>query len=340
VQLDEIARDTHGFVGADLQALCKEAAMLALRQALPGLEPGSDGISLELISDLQVRQEHFLLALSEIEPSAIREVFVEIPHIDWDELGGLETVKQEMREAVEWPIYYPELLQRLDATPPRGVLLVGPPGTGKTMLARAAASSSKANFISIKGPELFSKWVGESEKAVRQIFRTARQAAPCIIFFDEIDALVNRRGSGSDDVSERVLGQLLTEMDGIEASRGIIVLGATNRLDRLDAALLRPGRFDIVLTLPLPDQHAREQILRIHTRKRRLSAEVDLRCLARETEGFAGADLQYICYRAAWLVIRRYLGASDRPADISLLEITGTDFREAIALLLQRPRVN
>jgi transitional endoplasmic reticulum ATPase len=208
------------------------------------------------------------------------------------------------------------------------------------MLARAAASSSKANFISIKGPELFSKWVGESEKAVRQIFRTARQAAPCIIFFDEIDALVNRRGSGSDDVSERVLGQLLTEMDGIEASRGIIVLGATNRLDRLDAALLRPGRFDIVLTLPLPDQHAREQILRIHTRKRRLSAEVDLRCLARETEGFAGADLQYICYRAAWLVIRRYLGASDRPADISLLEITGTDFREAIALLLQRPRVN
>lgn len=338
VQLDGIARDTHGFVGADLQALCKEAAMLALRQALDRLEPGSDGISLALISDLQVRQEHFLLALSEIEPSAIREVFVEIPHVGWDQLGGLETVKQEIREAVEWPLYYPELLQQLDATPPRGVLLVGPPGTGKTMLARAAASSSQANFISIKGPELFSKWVGESEKAVRQIFRTARQAAPCIIFFDEIDALASRRGPGSDDVGDRVLGQLLTEMDGIEASRGVIVLGATNRLDRLDAALLRPGRFDIVLTLPLPDQRAREQILRIHTGKRRLSAEVDLRRLARETEGLAGADLQYVCYRAVWLTIRRYLGTADRTAE-SLPEITGADFHEAISLLLQRPGV-
>jgi transitional endoplasmic reticulum ATPase len=335
VQLDEIARDTHGFVGADLQALCKEAAMLALRQALPSLEPGSDGNPLELISDLQVRQEHFLQALSEIEPSAVREVFVEIPHVDWDELGGLETIKQEVREAVEWPLYYPDLLQRLDATPPRGVLLVGPPGTGKTLLARAVASASKANFISIKGPELFSKWVGESEKAVRQVFRIARQAAPCIVFFDEIDALVSRRGQGSDEVSDRVLGQLLTEMDGIEAPRGIIVLGATNRLDRLDAALLRPGRFDIVLTLPLPDQRAREQILRIHTGKKRLSAEVDLRRLARETEGFAGADLQYICYRATWLAIRRYLGAADRAVDTP--EITGADFQQAISLLLQRP---
>jgi transitional endoplasmic reticulum ATPase len=335
VQLDEIARDTHGFVGADLQALCKEAAMLALRQALPSLEPGSDGNPLELISDLQVRQEHFLQALSEIEPSAVREVFVEIPHVDWDELGGLETIKQEVREAVEWPLYYPDLLQRLDATPPRGVLLVGPPGTGKTLLARAVASASKANFISIKGPELFSKWVGESEKAVRQVFRIARQAAPCIVFFDEIDALVSRRGLGSDEVSDRVLGQLLTEMDGIEAPRGIIVLGATNRLDRLDAALLRPGRFDIVLTLPLPDQRAREQILRIHTGKKRLSAEVDLRRLARETEGFAGADLQYICYRATWLAIRRYLGAADRAVDTP--EITGADFQQAISLLLQRP---
>ena len=335
VQLDEIARDTHGFVGADLQALCKEAAMLALRQALPSLEPGSDGNPLELISDLQVRQEHFLQALSEIEPSAVREVFVEIPHVDWDELGGLETIKQDVREAVEWPLYYPDLLQRLDATPPRGVLLVGPPGTGKTLLARAVASASKANFISIKGPELFSKWVGESEKAVRQVFRIARQAAPCIVFFDEIDALVSRRGPGSDEVSDRVLGQLLTEMDGIEAPRGIIVLGATNRLDRLDAALLRPGRFDIVLTLPLPDQRAREQILRIHTGKKRLSAEVDLRRLARETEGFAGADLQYICYRATWLAIRRYLGAADRAVDTP--EITGADFQQAISLLLQRP---
>ncbi len=354
VQLDEFARDTHGFVGADLQALCKEAAMLALRQVLPRLEPGLDGVSLDLISELQVRQEHFLRALSEIEPSAIREVFVEIPHVDWDDLGGLETIKQELREAVEWPLYYPELLQRLDATPPRGVLLVGPPGTGKTLLARAAASASAANFISIKGPELFSKWVGESEKAVRQVFRTARQAAPCIIFFDEIDALVSRRGSGSDDVSDRVLGQLLTEMDGIEASRGIIVLGATNRLDRLDAALLRPGRFDVVLTLPLPDQDAREQILRIHTRKKRLSADVDLRRLALETKGFAGADLQYICYRATWLAIRRYLGAAEAgaeparvvagvpvlsgAAESTSLEITGADFHEAISLLLQRPK--
>ncbi|MGD0152331.1 MAG: CDC48 family AAA ATPase [Thermacetogeniaceae bacterium] len=340
VQLDEIARDTHGFVGADLEALCKEAAMLALRQVLPKLEPGLDGISLDLISDLQVRQQHFIQALAEIEPSATREVFVEIPHIDWDELGGLETVKQELREAVEWPLYYPDLLQRLDATPPRGVLLVGPPGTGKTLLARAVATASQANFISIKGPELFSKWVGESEKAVRQVFRTARQAAPCIIFFDEIDALVSRRGAGSDEVSDRVLGQLLTEMDGIEGPRGIIVLGATNRLDRLDAALLRPGRFDIVLTLPLPDSRAREQILRIHTRKKRLSADVNLSRLAQETEGLAGADLQYICYRATWVAIRRYLGTVDRAPDPSSLEITGTDFNEAISLLLHRPVVN
>lgn len=340
VQLDEIARDTHGFVGADLEALCKEAAMLALRQVLPKLEPGLDGISLDLISDLQVRQQHFIQALAEIEPSATREVFVEIPHIDWDELGGLETVKQELREAVEWPLYYPDLLQCLDATPPRGVLLVGPPGTGKTLLARAVATASQANFISIKGPELFSKWVGESEKAVRQVFRTARQAAPCIIFFDEIDALVSRRGAGSDEVSDRVLGQLLTEMDGIEGPRGIIVLGATNRLDRLDAALLRPGRFDIVLTLPLPDSRAREQILRIHTRKKRLSADVNLSRLAQETEGLAGADLQYICYRATWVAIRRYLGTVDRAPDPSSLEITGTDFNEAISLLLHRPVVN
>ncbi len=337
VRLDEIARDTHGFVGADLQSLCKEAAMLALRRVLPKLEPGTGGTSMDLISDLQVSQEHFLLALSEIEPSAIREVLVEIPHVDWDELGGLVEIKQELREAVEWPLYYPDLLQRLEARPPRGVLLVGPPGTGKTLLARAVASSSKANFISIKGPELFSKWVGESERAVRQVFRTARQAAPCIIFFDEIDALASRRGPGSDDVSDRVLGQLLTEMDGIEASRGIIILGATNRLDRLDAALLRPGRFDIVLTLPLPDQADRESILRIHTRKKILSTDVDLQRLARETEGFAGADLQYICYRATWLAIRRYLGAAAQATDLSPPEITGSDFHEAISLLLHRP---
>lgn len=333
VDLESIAQLTHGFVGADLEALCKEAAMLALRQALPQLESKAEMTPLALISDLQVKQDHFLQALTEIEPTAIREVFVEVPHVSWEEVGGLDEVKQELREAVEWPLYYPELLQRADATPPKGILLVGPPGTGKTLLARAVASASNANFISIKGPELFSKWVGESEKAVRQVFHKARQAAPCVIFFDEIDALVSHRDSQSDSATEKVLGQLLTEMDGIEGLRGIVVLAATNRPERLDPALLRPGRFDLVLTLPYPDSRARAEILRIHTSKKPLAPDVDLAMLAEETEGFTGADLEYVCRQASWNALRRFIQMrSGKKAD-SPLEIRVEDFRHAIAMV-------
>lgn len=336
VDLESIAQLTHGFVGADLEALCKEAAMLALRQALPQLEPKAGLTPLALMSDLQVEQNHFLQALTEIEPSAIREVSVEVPHVSWEEVGGLDEVKQELREAVEWPLYYPELLQRVDAAPPKGILLVGPPGTGKTLLARAVASASNANFISIKGPELFSKWVGESEKAVRQVFHKARQAAPCVIFFDEIDALVSYRGSQSDGITEKVLGQLLTEMDGIEGLRGIVVLAATNRPDRLDPALLRPGRFDLVLTLPYPDSRARLEILRIHTAKKPLAPDVDLAILAEETHGFAGADLEYVCRQASWNALRRFIQTrSGKKADLCL-EIRDEDFRQAIAMVSSR----
>ncbi|AFV11281.1 cell division control protein 48 [Thermacetogenium phaeum DSM 12270] len=342
VLLEEIAGLTHGFVGADLQALCKEAAMLALRQALPQLEGGSPGgTSLEIVDRLQVCRRHFLQALNEVEPSALREVYVEIPHVEWEEVGGLEEIKRELREAVEWPLFYPELLREAGVVPAKGILLVGPPGTGKTLLARAVASASKANFISVKGPELFSKWVGESERAVRQIFRKARQATPCIVFFDEIDALVSSRGSDGDPTSDKVLGQLLTEIDGIEGLRGIIVLAATNRPDRIDPALLRPGRFDLVLTLPLPDLRSREQILRIHTAGKPLAGDVDLAELAGETEGFSGADLRYVCWRASWLAIRRFLAANYREGGAKRvpLQVEKEDFQHALALLKAGGRV-
>lgn len=337
VSLEEIASLTHGFVGADLHALCKEAAMIALRQALPGLEEGGESL-FALTGRLRVGRGHFLQALHEVEPSGIREVYVEIPQVDWDEVGGLEQVKRELREAVEWPIFYQGLLKAGDAAPPRGILLCGPPGTGKTLLARAVASASQANFISVKGPELFSKWVGESEKAVRQIFRKARQAAPCVIFFDEIDALVSNRERGNDAAADKVLGQLLTEMDGVEGLGGIVVMAATNRPDRIDPALLRPGRFDLVLELPLPDQAAREEILKIHTARKPLAAGVDLASLARETAGCSGADLHYLCNRASWLAIRRVLqrtGCSGEAA-AAALRIGPEDFQLSLAEIRAR----
>jgi transitional endoplasmic reticulum ATPase len=267
VNIDELADITHGFVGADIAALTREAAMNALRRFLPHIDLEKEIIPAEILEQIKVTRDDFANALKNIQPSALREVVLEIPNVKWEEIGGLETVKQELREAVEWPIKYPEVFKRLGIRPPRGILLYGPPGTGKTLLAKAVATESQANFISVKGPEVLSKWVGESEKAVREVFRKARETAPCIVFFDELDSIAPRRGLHTDaGVTDRIVNQLLTEMDGMQTLKGVVIMGATNRPDILDPALLRPGRFDRVLYVPPPDKAARLQIFKIHTR--------------------------------------------------------------------------
>jgi len=267
VDLKKLADVTHGFVGADLEALAKEAAIRALRRILPEINLEAQSIPGDILNKIIVKMSDFLDALKEIEPSAMREVLVEIPDVSWDQIGGLEDVKEELREAVEWPLKYPDLFAQLNASPPKGLLLYGPPGTGKTLLAKAVAHESESNFISVKGPELLNKFVGESEKAVREVFRKARQASPCIIFFDEIDSVAPVRGSGGGEthVTERVISQFLTEMDGLEELRNVVIIAATNRPDIIDSALLRPGRFDRLLFVPPPDLEARRQIVRIHT---------------------------------------------------------------------------
>ena len=275
VDLQRLADISHGFVGADLQALAKEAAMRALRRVLPEINLSGESISVDILRKIIVRMQDFMDVIKETEPSAMREVFVEVPDIKWEDIGGLSTIKQELQEAVEWPLKYLGVFTYADATPPKGILLYGPPGTGKTLMAKAAANESEANFISIKGPELLSKWVGESEKGVREIFRKARQAAPCIIFFDELDAIAPTRGDhGDSHVTERVISQFLTEMDGLEILTNVVVIGATNRPDIIDPALLRPGRFDRILYVPPPDRESRLQIIKIHTKKKPL----DSRC--------------------------------------------------------------
>ncbi|HET8631467.1 MAG TPA: CDC48 family AAA ATPase [Thermomicrobiales bacterium] len=305
VDLERLAGLTHGFVGADIAALCREAAMVALRRILPTIDFALATIPYEQLAALEVRHQDFVDALREVSPSALREVFTETPDVTWADIGGLDDVKEALIEAVEWPLRYGALFDRLGAAPPRGILLEGPPGTGKTLLARAVAHESEANFIAIKGPEVFSKWVGESERGVREIFKKARAAAPCVLFFDELDALAPPRGEGwSDGVSDRLVGQFLTELDGLEELQGVIVLGATNRADMLDPALLRPGRFDLTIALPLPDAAAREAIFAVHLRGRPLAADVDPRLLARETEGLSGADIAGLCRQAAMLAIR------------------------------------
>ncbi len=305
-----LADQTHGFVGADIEALCKEAAMKALRRYLPQIDLNEDEIPLELLESIRVTWDDFMDALREIEPSAMREVFVEIPKVTWDDVGGLEDVKREIIEAVEWPLKFPEKFKKFGIKPPKGVLLYGPPGTGKTLIAKAVANESEANFISIKGGQLLSKWLGESEKAVRKIFRKARQVAPCIIFFDEIDAIAQMRGidEGSRAV-ERVLNQLLTEMDGLEELHGVVVIGATNRPDILDPALLRPGRFDRLVYVKPPDKRSRLAIFKIHTKDTPLSDDVDLEELAELTEGYVGADIEAICREAVMLAIRENMNA-------------------------------
>ncbi len=318
VDLDRLAAITHGFVGADLEALCREAAMSALRRLLPDIDFAQASIPYEQLMALEVISSDYTSALAEVEPSAIREVFTEVPDVKWEDVGGLEETKRLLVEAVEWPIRYSEVFKHAGVRPPKGILLHGEPGTGKTLLAKAVAHQSEANFIAVKGPQLLSMWVGESERGIREVFHKARQAAPCIVFFDEIESLTPERGMGGDtQVTERVVSQLLTELDGIEELKGVVVLAATNRLDRVDPALLRPGRFDYLVELPLPDTRARQEILRIHTRKMPLADDVDLASLAAATEGLTGAFLEGLCHRAALLAIREYL---DKQSELELVE--------------------
>ena len=309
VDLGVIAGMSHGFVGADLQAVAKEAGIRALRKVLPEIDLTTENIPSEILKKIVVTMDDFLTVIKEIEPSALREVFVEIPDVKWTDIGGVKDVKQELQEAVEWPLKYQGLFVHSDATPPKGILLYGPPGTGKTLMAKAAAHESEANFISIKGPELLSKWVGESEKGVREVFRKARQAAPCIVFFDEIDAIAPTRGSlGSDShVTERVISQLLTELDGLEVLSNVIIIAATNRPDIIDPALLRPGRFDRLLYVPPPDKEARIQILKIHTSKKPLAEDVKIDDLANQTEGYTGADIAALASAAVMLALREHI---------------------------------
>jgi transitional endoplasmic reticulum ATPase len=308
VDLDELANITHGFTGADLAALCREAAMNALRRFLPKMDLEKETIPAEVLEELKVTREDFMNALKVVQPSALREVILEIPNVRWEDIGDLEQVKQELREAVEWPLKYPDIFKRLGIKPPRGILLYGPPGTGKTLLAKAVANESEANFISVKGPEILSKWVGESEKAVREIFQRAREAAPCIVFFDELDAIAPRRGLHTDSgVTDRIVNQLLTEMDGMQILKDVVVIGATNRPDILDPAMLRPGRFDRVIFVPPPDVGGRYQIFQIHTKEMPLADDVDLRRLAEMTEGYTGADIEALCREAALNAARENL---------------------------------
>lgn len=326
VNLKDIAKITHGFVGADLNALAKEAAMIVLRRILPdlkgnGLEEDKP-IPPEILEKLMITQKDFMDALKIVRPSAMREVLVETPDVSWEDIGGLQVLKDQLKEAVEWPLQKPEVFKRLGIRPPRGILLYGPPGTGKTMLAKAVAKESEANFILVNGPSLLSKWVGESEKAVREIFRKARQTAPTILFFDEIDALVPRRGAeGDGHVSERIVNQMLTEMDGLESLQDVVVIGATNRPDMLDPALLRSGRFDRVILTPVPDEESRIRIFEIYLKKMPLAVDVKAVDLAAMSEGYVGADIEGVCREAAMIALRE---------DIKAKEVIKEHFRRAL----------
>ncbi|MDG6243331.1 MAG: CDC48 family AAA ATPase [Methanolobus sp.] len=334
--LKEIAATTHGFVGADLSSLCKEAAMHALRRLLPELkiDDVEDEIPPEFMEKLEVTRKDFDEALKNIEPSAMREVFVEVPHVNWEDIGGLEGAKQELVEAVEWPLKYPDLFDVVSTKPPRGIMLFGPPGTGKTMLAKAVATESEANFISIKGPELLSRYVGESERAVRETFRKAKQAAPTIVFFDEIDSMASERGSSIDThTTERVVSQILTEIDGVEELKDVVIIAATNRPDIVDPALLRPGRFDRLIYVRPPDSPGREKIFNIHLADKPLAPDVDVHELAELTEGYVGADIESICREASMLALREVispgLSQEEVMARAAVLKVTALHFHKA-----------
>ncbi|MBI4644574.1 MAG: AAA family ATPase, partial [Deltaproteobacteria bacterium] len=307
VDMGRLAEITHGFVGADLEALCREAAMNCLRRLMPDIDYGLASVPYEQLAQLEVHMDDFLAALREVEPSAIREVFVEVPDVRWEDVGGLRAVKARLQEAVEWPLKYAHLFKKAGIKPPKGILLSGAPGCGKTLLAKALATESGVNFLSVKGPALMSKYVGESERGVREMFKTARQAAPCIIFLDETEALLPARGTGGSDshVSERVLSQFLAELDGIEELKGVLVLGATNRLDLMDPAVLRPGRFDEIVESPLPSEQDRQEIFAVHLRGKPLTKGIKAAELAARTEGLSGAEIAAVCNKAALAAVRR-----------------------------------
>lgn len=342
VDIGKLADITHGYVGADLEALARESAMICLRHVLTGSDVSLDEIPLETLMGLEVTMDHFRDALAEIEPSAIREVFVEIPNITWDDVGGLSEVKARLKESVQWPLQYAALFEHAHVTPPKGILLTGPPGTGKTLIAKAVAHESGVNFISIKGPELMNKYVGEAEKGVRELFKKAKAASPCIIFFDEIDSIVPERGGAGGDsgVTQRVISQFLTEMDGIEELTGVMVLGATNRKDLIDPALLRTGRFDFILSVDMPDVETRKEIFAIHTKGKPLDPKVNLGSLVKQTEGSSGSDIEAICRRAAMNALRDFIHGQGDAAEKKkkLFKITATDFEQALSEVKEEKR--
>jgi transitional endoplasmic reticulum ATPase len=321
VDLKKLSDMTHGYTGADVSALGRETAMKSLRRYLPQINLEEERIPPSVLEKMEVTMEDFINAYKEITPTAMREVYIEIPTTHWEDIGGLDEVKQDLKEAVEWPLKTPEIFQRLGIRPPKGILLYGPPGCGKTLLAKAVATESAANFITIKGPEIFSKWVGESEKAIREVFRKARMAAPAVIFFDEIDSILPRRGIGFSDsgVSERVISQLLTEMDGIVTLEDIVVIAATNRPDIVDPAVLRPGRFDRLIYVPEPDERSRVQIFKIYTKDMPLAKNIDSANLATIAKNYSGADIAALCREAAMYALRK---------DVNTKEVTMADFEE------------
>ncbi|MFB6292763.1 MAG: CDC48 family AAA ATPase [Halonotius sp.] len=333
VDLDQYAASTHGFVGADLESLIREAAMNALRRVRPDLDLEGDEIDADTLESLSVTEADFRAAHREIEPSALREVFVETPDVTWDDVGGLTETKARLQEAIQWPLEYPEAYRQVDLNSTSGILLHGPPGTGKTLLAKAVANEAESNFISVKGPELFDKYVGESEKGVREIFSKARENAPTVIFFDEIDAIASQRGSGDDSqVGERVVSQLLTELDGLEALEDVVVIAATNRPDLIDDALTRAGRIEQEIEVGEPDEETRREILEIHTRTRPLADDVDLDAIAAATDGFVGAELAAVCRTAASAAVREHVEArrNGESATVDEMALTQAQFADAI----------
>jgi transitional endoplasmic reticulum ATPase len=323
VDMNKLAKMSHGYTGADLSALGRETAMKALRRYLPEINLEEERIPPSVLEKMEVRMEDFLNAYREITPTAMREVYIEVPTVLWSDIGGLEDVKQDLIEAVEWPLKTPESFTRIGIRPPKGILLYGPPGCGKTLLARAVATESEANFITIKGPEVFSKWVGESEKAIREVFRKARMASPTVIFFDEFDSLVPGRGMGYADsgVAERVISQLLTEMDGLVSLEDVVIIAATNRPDIVDPAILRPGRFDRLIYVPEPDKDSRVEIFKIYTKNMPLAKDVDMSLLVTLTKKYSGADIEALCREAGMNAMR---------IDINTKEVNADDFKKAI----------
>jgi len=336
IDLDRMADLTHGYVGADLAALCKEAAMNALRKLLPKIDLDQEFVPAELLNSIRIEADDFEQAFREMVPSVMREVMLETPNVSWEDIGGLEDAKQQLVEVVEWPLKFPGLYRHMDATPPKGILLYGPPGTGKTLLAKAVAREAQANFISVKGPEFLSKWVGESERAVRETFRKARQAAPCIVFFDELDSIAPNRGTGSDaKVTERVISQILTEMDGLEELHNVTVIAATNRPDLVDPALLRPGRFSRHILIPPPEEAARKAIFKIHLRDKPTAQDIDIDKLAASTVDYSGADIANVVSEGVMLAIREFIkkgkGAEPKEKDIKSYRLEMRHLEQALA---------